>query len=254
MKSNAFNDRVAVVIPARLGSTRLPGKALLDLGGKPMIQWVWEAAKKARGVSTVLVATDAAEIADVVRGFGGQAVMTSATHESGTDRVAEAARTLDAGIIVNLQGDEPFLPPAILETLVRGFTASSCQMGTLITPITDPADITNPARAKVVCRKDGRILYFSRLPIPCVREAGDSYPYYKHVGIYIFRREFLFQFAALPPSPLEKAERLEQLRALENGHDIIGVPVNYQGFGVDTPEDARVARAELAESCAAQQG
>jgi 3-deoxy-manno-octulosonate cytidylyltransferase (CMP-KDO synthetase) len=246
------NDKVAVIIPARMASTRLPGKALLDLGGKPMIHWVWEAARRARGISRVLVATDSPEIAAAVTGFGGEAVMTHASHESGTDRVAEAARRVDAGIIVNLQGDEPFLPPRILEALVDGFKASSCQMGTLITPITDPSDITNPARAKVVCRKDGRILYFSRLPIPCVREAGDSYPYYKHVGIYIFRREFLFQFAALPPSPLERAERLEQLRALENGHDIIGVPVEYQGFGVDTAEDARVARAEIASSCAAQ--
>lgn len=234
--------RVACVIPARLASTRLPRKPLADICGKPMIQWVWEAARRARGISEVVVATDNDEIAQVVRAFGGRAQMTRSDHRSGTDRVAEVARELDVDVLINVQGDEPLLPPTALEALVERFGPSTCPMGTLVHEETDPAELANPARVKVVCRNDGRALYFSRSIIPFDRDRKGTGKYFKHLGIYAYRRDFLLQLATLPPSPLEELEQLEQLRVLENGHDILVVPVVYDGFGVDTPEDLEAMR------------
>ncbi|MBI4863784.1 MAG: 3-deoxy-manno-octulosonate cytidylyltransferase [Candidatus Riflebacteria bacterium] len=236
------SGRVAAVIPARMASTRLPGKPLADIAGKPMIQWAWECASGARGVDDVVVATDSPRIVEAVERFGGRAMLTRADHASGTDRVAEVATRIDARIVINLQGDEPLLPMAALETLVSRFGEDRCPMGTMVTPLTDPAELANPARVKVVCRRDGRALYFSRLPIPCDRDGSGGYRYMKHLGVYIFRREFLLEFARIPPSPLEETERLEQLRALENGHEILVVPVEYDGQGVDTPDDLEAVR------------
>lgn len=238
----AHQIRVAVVIPARLASTRLPRKPLADIAGRPMIEWVWDAARRARCVSEVVIATDSAEIAQVVKGFGGHAVMTRPEHRSGTDRVAEVARELDVDVLVNVQGDEPLLPPSALEALVARFGPSSCAMGTLVHEESDPAELANPARVKVVCRADGRALYFSRSVIPFDRDRRGTGRFFKHLGVYAYRRDFLLQLATLPPSPLEEIEQLEQLRVLENGHDILVVPVAYDGFGVDTPEDLEAMR------------
>lgn len=234
--------RVACVIPARLASTRLPRKPLADICGKPMIQWTWEAARRARGVTEVIVATDEAEIADVVKGFGGVAKMTRSDHRTGTDRIAEVARELDVDIVINVQGDEPLLPASALEALVERFGPSACPMGTLAHVETDPKELANPARVKIACRRDGRALYFSRSIIPFDRDARGTFSYLKHLGVYAYRRQFLLELASLQPSPLEESEQLEQLRVLENGHDILVVPVAYDGFGVDTPEDLAAMR------------
>lgn len=242
----AHQLRVACVIPARLAATRLPNKPLADIGGRPMIQWVWEAARQAKCVSEVIVATDSPQIASVVNGFGGRAVMTRADHRSGTDRVAEVARGLDVDVLVNVQGDEPLLPPSALESLVARFGPSPCAMGTLVHEEFDPAELANPARVKVVCRADGRALYFSRSMIPFDRDRRGTGRFFKHLGIYAYRRDFLLELANLPPSPLEELEQLEQLRVLENGHDILVVPVAYDGFGVDTPEDLEAMRRVVA--------
>lgn len=238
--------RVACVIPARLAATRLPRKPLADIGGRPMIQWVWDAARRARCVSEVIIATDSPEIAAVVGSFGGRAVMTRGDHRSGTDRVAEVARELDVDVLVNVQGDEPLLPPSALESLVARFAPSPCGMGTLVHEECDLAELANPARVKVVCRADGRALYFSRSVIPFDRDRRGTGRFFKHLGVYAYRRDFLLELASMPPSPLEEIEKLEQLRVLENGHDILVVPVAYDGFGVDTPEDLDAMRRAVA--------
>lgn len=242
----AHQLRVACVIPARLASTRLPNKPLADIGGRPMIQWVWDAARRAKGIAEVIVATDSSEIASAVGAFGGRAIMTRPDHRSGTDRVAEVARGLDVDVLVNVQGDEPLLPPSALESLVGRFGPSPCAMGTLVHEESDPQELANPARVKVVCRADGRALYFSRSLIPFDRDRRGTGRYFKHLGVYAYRRDFLLQLASLPPSPLEEIEQLEQLRVLENGHDILVVPVAYDGFGVDTPEDLEAMRRAVA--------
>ena len=240
--------KVAVVIPARMASTRLPGKPLADIGGRPMIQWVWDSARKARGVGDVVVATDSPEIVDAVKGFGGRAALTGAEHPSGTDRVAEVARGLDADVVINVQGDEPLLPPSALEALVAKFGPSACAMGTLVHAEANPEELANPARVKVVCRADGRALYFSRSIIPFDRDRKGGARYFKHLGVYAYRRDFLLSLAQLPPSYLEQVEQLEQLRVLEHGHDILVVPVAYDGFGVDTPADLDAMRKRVENS------
>jgi 3-deoxy-manno-octulosonate cytidylyltransferase (CMP-KDO synthetase) len=220
-----------------------------------MVHWVWEAARRARGVDRVLVATDSEEIFGAVARFGGEPVMTRGDHASGTDRVAEVARSVDCRVVVNLQGDEPLLPPGAIEVLVERFVAqlegtssSRCPMGTLVSPLTDPSDLSNPARVKVVRRTDGRALYFSRLPIPFDRDRKGTCPTLRHVGIYVYERDFLLRFAATNPSPLELSERLEQLRALENGFEILTVDVEYDGIGVDTQEDLEIVRRRIASA------
>jgi 3-deoxy-manno-octulosonate cytidylyltransferase (CMP-KDO synthetase) len=190
-----------------------------------------------------VIATEAEELARVARGFGAQVEMTRHDHSSGTDRVAEAALRCPARLVINLQGDEPLLPPQALEALVEGINRARTPMATLVAPITDPADLTNPARVKVARRADGRALYFSRLPIPCDRDGTGRVNHLRHVGVYAFTSEFLTTFAGLEPSPLESAERLEQLRALEAGYDIHLVEVAYDGFGVDTIDDLERVRA-----------
>jgi 3-deoxy-manno-octulosonate cytidylyltransferase (CMP-KDO synthetase) len=222
-----------VVIPARYASTRLPGKPLHLLNGKPMIQWVWEAAARVEGVD-VLVATEDERIVKAVEGFGGKAVMTSPDCPSGTDRVAEAARNTEAENIINLQGDEPLFVPENVARVALALRRGE-GMATLDCPL-DPAFAGDPNTVKVVKDLKGYALYFSRSPIPYPRNPFSAYR--KHLGIYGFRRDVLFKFVALPPTALEKAESLEQLRALENGIPIYVGEAASDSVSVDTIEDA----------------
>jgi 3-deoxy-D-manno-octulosonate cytidylyltransferase len=235
----AGNVRVAVVIPARYAATRLPGKPLAQIDGRPMIWYVWDKARRAKVPSRVVVATDDERIASVVRGFGGEAVMTSPGCASGTDRVAEAARGMDEGIVINLQGDEPLMHPSVIDAVAAPLVSDpDVTMSTAALPQDDPGEYARPSVVKVVVDACGDALYFSRAPIPHYRDTGAG-PYRKHLGIYGYRRDFLFLVAALPPSPLEEAERLEQLRVLQAGHRIRVVDVAHDSVGVDTPEDLK---------------
>jgi 3-deoxy-manno-octulosonate cytidylyltransferase (CMP-KDO synthetase) len=227
-----------VVIPARFGSTRFPAKILADRTGRPLVQHVVDQARKCKLVGEVIVATDDQRILDALRPFETRCVMTSPSHQSGTDRVAEAARRLSDQIIVNVQGDEPEIEPEVIDGLIEKLSSSSDDMATTATPFPAGADPNDPNLVKVVTDKDGRALYFSRSPIPFQRDATSprSVPYYLHLGIYAYRREFLLRFASLPPTPLEMTEKLEQLRALEHGHRIQVVTVHRATHGIDTPE------------------
>jgi 3-deoxy-manno-octulosonate cytidylyltransferase (CMP-KDO synthetase) len=236
---------VAVVIPARYGASRLPGKPLAEIDGRPMIWYVWDKARRAETPSRVVVATDDARIAAAVRGFGGEAVMTSPDCASGTDRVAEAARAMEEEVIVNLQGDEPMMHPSVIDAVAAPLAADpGLLMSTAALPQDDPEEYGRPSVVKVVVDGRGDALYFSRSPIPHYRDAGTG-RYRKHLGIYGYRRDFLFRVAALPPSRLEEAERLEQLRVLENGYRIRVVDVSHDSVGVDTPEDLKAVEGRL---------
>jgi 3-deoxy-manno-octulosonate cytidylyltransferase (CMP-KDO synthetase) len=242
------SKNVAVIIPARYASTRLPGKPLISLAGKPMIQHVYERASQA-DVTQVVVATDDDRIAQTVNNFGGKVIMTSANHLSGTDRVAEAARELQADLIINVQGDEPLLDPNSINRAVEPMlTDDSIEMATLAHPMTDPKDVLNTNAVKVVVDQQGFALYFSRCPIPFDRNQFGTHLSEKvveqvpsgmlrHIGLYVYRADFLQRFAKLPPTQLEQLESLEQLRALEHGHKIRVVSINKTVMGVDTPED-----------------
>ncbi len=235
--------RAIGVIPARYGSKRFEGKVLADLGGKPMIQHVYERARQASFLDRVLVATDDERIRDAVSSFGGDAVMTSPHHPSGTDRVGEAVKDIDVEVVVNIQGDEPLIEPSAIDTvIVPLFDDRSIPMATLIRIISDTRDMENPNVVKVVMDRDGFALYFSRSTIPHSRDEG-KYPVCGHIGIYAYQKSFLLEFIKLEPTPLERIERLEQLRALENGYRIKVITVeNYLGVGVDTPQDLRKVR------------
>ena len=227
-----------IIIPARYGSTRFPGKPLADLWGKPIIQHVWERAGQSRLADRVIVATDDELIAGVARAFGAEVAMTRADHPSGTDRVAEVARALDSDIIANVQGDEPLIEPAVIDAAIAPLAKdSSIPMGTVCCPIEETAELANPNVVKVVLDRRGFALYFSRLPIPFVRDRQADTTRYRHLGLYVYRRDFLLSLAGLAPTPLEQAERLEQLRVLEHGHRIRVVIVDRASPGVDTPED-----------------
>ena len=234
---------VVVVIPARFASTRLPGKPLLRDTGKFLIQHVCEQASLATCVDEVVVATDDERIRAAVEGFGGKAAMTSPHHRSGTDRIAEAVRTIEADIVVNVQGDEPEIEPEAIELAVALLERHpDADMSTLAAPVCDPARLRDPNLVKVVLDSRGYALYFSRALIPASKSypelpPGDEHVYLGHIGLYAFRRDFLFRFAALPLSPLETHESLEQLRALEHGHRIIVGLTSYQPRGIDTPDD-----------------
>jgi len=236
-----------VIIPARYGSTRLPGKPILELAreltGKYIVQHVYERAVQARGVSRVIVATDDRRIYEAVRGFGGEVRMTAADHRSGTDRIAEVAAALDAPIVVNIQGDEPQVHPDQITQVIRLLEGDvEAVMGTLAHEITSEQEWKDPNAVKVVIDQRGYALYFSRSPIPHVRGAADwmretPLPALKHLGIYSYRREFLLRYPDLPPAPLEEAEKLEQLRALWHGHKIkVGI-TPHCCIGIDTHED-----------------
>ena len=230
--------KVLCVIPARYASTRLPGKPLSMIAGKPMIQHVYERACQAQMPDEVIVATDNELVEKAVAAFGGKAVMTSPDHPSGTDRLAEVALMYpDVDVIVNVQGDEPMIPPEVIDNLAKAFEADAeLNMATMKVAM-DEADYDNPAAVKVVTDLNGYALYFSRSLMPYPRNKPEEYKVYKHVGIYAYRRNFLLKYAALQPTPLEKAESLEQLRALENGYKIKVLESTFKGIGVDTPED-----------------
>lgn len=228
--------KVWCLIPARFDSTRLPGKPLVVLAGKPMIQWVVEGARKAQRVERVLVATDDQRIVDVVTSFGGESVLTRADHPSGTDRIAEALGDARPDVVINLQGDEPLIDPAAIDQLAALFDADPApEMATLCTPMTS-SEALDPAKVKVVYGEDHNALYFSRAPIPHPREGGES-PYHLHIGMYAYTPATLRRFVSLPQGKLENLEKLEQLRALEHGIPIRIAVTPYRSFGVDTPQD-----------------
>jgi 3-deoxy-manno-octulosonate cytidylyltransferase (CMP-KDO synthetase) len=203
-----------------------------------MLEHVWERAMQARYLTDVVIATDDARIEAAAVGFRARVLMTRSDHVSGTDRVAEAASASNAHIIVNIQGDEPLLDPAAIDAAILGLLDSDdAPMGTLAKRLEHTHDIRDPNVVKVVMDRQGYAIYFSRCPIPFVRDAQDRVAYFKHIGLYVYRREFLLEYPDLPPGPLEQAERLEQLRAIENGHKIRVVETDYDSLGVDTPED-----------------
>ena len=239
------------VIPARWASTRFPAKMLALIAGKPLIQRVVEQARKSKLLAEVIVATDDQRIAECVEAVGGRAVMTRADHPSGTDRVAEVARKIRCDIVVNIQGDEPLVEPAVIDDLARALARDrSASMATLAQEA-GAQDLENPNVVKMIVNRQGRAIYFSRHAIPYLRDAAAEpvtarlkrFRFLKHPGMYAYRRDFLLKLVRLPPSPLELAERLEQLRVIENGYAIKVVETTHASVGVDTPED--VARVEL---------
>jgi len=223
---------VVVIIPARWGSTRFPGKALAGETGRPMVQHVWAQASRARRPGRVAIATDDERIAEAVRAFGGEAVLTG-EHPNGTSRLNEAAEKLglpEDAIVVNVQGDEPEIDPGLIDAVAGELESSGASIATAASPL-DPTEASNPNVVKVVRRLDGCALYFTRAPIP----SGDAEPL-RHLGIYAYRRAFLREYVRLEPAPLEQSERLEQLRALEHGHSIAVALVDHGPSGIDTPE------------------
>ncbi|MFA5146133.1 MAG: 3-deoxy-manno-octulosonate cytidylyltransferase [Candidatus Omnitrophota bacterium] len=230
------------VIPARWGATRFQGKVLAELLGKPVVQHVWENAKKAKTLDSLVVACDDERIMKVVESFGGKAIYTSPAQPSGTDRLAEVVNPLDVDIAVNIQGDEPLVKPIMIDNLVMALESEKvAQMATVIKKIDDESELTNSNVVKAVIDKNGYALYFSRYAIPYNRtneEDRKKRPvYYKHIGLYAFTKDFLFTFRNLPESSLEKAEKLEQLRVLEYGYKIKTVETKFDTIGVDTPDD-----------------
>lgn len=246
------NMRVVGIIPSRYGSTRLPGKALKPILGKPMIQRVYERAAQARMLDGLYVATDDDRIVRTVEAFGGRAVMTSPTHRSGTDRLAEAAQSISADIVVNIQGDQPFVDPVMIEEAVQPLLDdASLDMSTLMHPILRQESFSDPGVVKVVVDLAGNALYFSRSLIPYPRE-NNSHSVYEHVGLYAYRRDFLLTFARLAPTILEQVESLEQLRALEHGYRIRVVETKaadheFSGLSIDTQQDLERAEGMLRE-------
>ena len=243
------------VIPARYASTRLPGKPLISIGGKTMIERVWERARQAKLVSKVIVATDDERIASAVRSFGGEVALTRADHRSGTERVAEvAAGHAEAEILVNVQGDMPLIDPAAIDAAIEALREDeSVNMATLAVPISNAAEIMDPNVVKTVVDFDGNALYFSRAPIPWVRDRGGPVhaKHLKHLGLYVFRREALLEFATFPQGDLERIEQLEQLRWLENGNRIRVAEIEQGSVEVDTPEDVKRVEKMLASGAGA---
>ncbi len=244
-----------VVIPARFAAARLPGKPLLTIADQPLIQWVWQRAR-ASGAASVILATDDARVRDAGRQFGAEVIMTSTQHTSGTDRIAEVVRSRQwpaEDIVVNVQGDEPMMPSHVIARVAAAVAQSTCDIATAAAPIASLEEYLDPNSVKVVCANDGRALYFSRAPIPWPRDqVANGQPTsfegtLRHIGIYAYRVRSLLQFAAWPATPLERAEKLEQLRALENGMQIHVVTLSESPpAGVDTPEDLARIRALLA--------
>ena len=230
--------KIIGVIPARYGSTRFPGKALADIGGKPMIQRVWESSSKSKLINELYVATDDKRIFDAVGRFWGNAVMTSPKHKSGSDRIGEVVKNIKCDIVVNIQGDEPFINPLNIDKAIKPLMQDSkIMVSTLCTRIRKKDEIDNPNVVKVVTDKNGFALYFSRHTIPFNRDNAKGVIYYKHIGLYVYRKDYLMRFIKLKPSKLELAEKLEQLRILENGERIKVVLTNIDSVTVDTKED-----------------
>ena len=237
---------IDIVIPARFGSTRFPGKTITRIQGKPLILFVLQRSSMVNGIRNIIVATDDTRIFEIVDSFGFQVVMTSKDHKCGTDRIAEVAKDLDADIIINIQGDEPLIEPRAVETIIKNMVKhKDVQMATLITNL-KPEDYDNPNAVKVVKDKNDFALYFSRSLIPYPRNKSDI-NHYKHIGLYGYRKDFLLKFVKMEQTPLEKVESLEQLRALENGYKIKLVYTDYDSIGVDTPEDLERVKKILAE-------
>jgi len=240
--------RVLAVIPARYESTRLPGKPLIEIGSRTMIEWIYRAASACAALERVVVATDHEEIASRVRRFGGEVELTRSDHATGTDRVAEVAqRHPEAEVIVNVQGDQPFVTPQMLSELVAPYLAGEApDMTTLAVPITDRARIIDPNVVKVVCDRRGRALYFSRSPIP--HRADENVAALQHIGLYAFRSDFLLKYAQLDQTPLENCEHLEQLRALEHGYEIRVCFTDREILEINTPKDALHAQKLFTEA------
>jgi 3-deoxy-manno-octulosonate cytidylyltransferase (CMP-KDO synthetase) len=244
MVRSSVPRKILGVIPARFTSTRFPGKVLAPIAGKTMLQHVYERASLSAYLTSILIATDDDRVYDAAKSFGARVRMTRSDHLSGTDRVAEAASAENAEIVVNIQGDEPLIDPAAIDAAILPMVHDAeLVMGTLKKRIEDAREITDPNVVKVVTDRAGDAIYFSRCAIPFEREKSVNTPYFKHIGLYVYTRDFLLSYSALPVGPLEAAERLEQLRALENGFRIRVVETEYESLGVDTPEDLeRVAR------------
>lgn len=243
---------IVAIIPSRYSSTRLEGKPLIDIAGKPMIRWVYESALRAQWIDRVIVATDNRQILETVANFGGEAELTSSHHLSGTDRIAEVAAHLPCDLVVNLQGDEPLMQPHLIDKVVKVVMDNQeVYMASAQSPIKQVEDLMNPNVVKVVSDCDGYALYFSRSPIPyCSPGGGNEHSSigFRHIGLYVYKKEFLMKFVTLDPSPLEKLERLEQLRALENGYRIKLVYTEYDSLGVDTPKDVELVIKRLRNS------
>ncbi len=235
------------VIPARFGATRFPGKPLTPIGGRPMIQRVWDGARGAKSLREVLVATDDERIAEACRGFGAEAVLTRADHPTGTDRLSEVADRLQDELVVNIQGDEPLIEGFVIDAAVAALQQDPhAPMATVVHPL-EASALSDPNRVKVVLDRDGRALYFSRSPIPHVRAGADIPPMWQHVGLYAYRRTFVHEFVRLAPTPAERAEGLEQLRALEHGYRIrCAIVEGWTSVPVDVPEDVARVEARLA--------
>lgn len=231
--------KIIGVIPARLKSTRLPEKPLQLIKGKYLVQRVYEQANKARQLDDVIIACDHEKIASACRQAGIKAVMTSPRCSSGTDRVAEIARKTKADVFLNIQGDEPLIDPRTIDQVALLFRDKTVLMGTAVVPLQHKQDLPDPNVVKAILDKQGNVLYFSRSPIPYQRNKVKGLVYYKHLGLYGFRREFLLKFAAMPRTILEKSESLEQLRALQNGYRIRAVVTKYDSIGVDTAQDLK---------------
>ena len=234
--------KVTAIIPARYSSTRLPGKVLKDICGKTMIQRVYEQVNKAKNLDQVIVATDDRRVYEEVESFGGQVEMTAKSHSTGTDRLAEVAQNLDSEIIVNVQGDEPLLDPKMIDQAVKPLLEdTTIKMGTLKHKIEDEEELEDPNAVKVITDKNDFALYFSRSLIPYPR-TDQNIDFYKHIGLYVYRRKFLLEYTKLEPTKLEKKESLEQLRVLENNYKIKVVETSAQIIGVDTEEDLEKVR------------
>ena len=244
--STGLKPEVLVVIPARFGSTRFEGKVIAPLAGKPLVMHVYDRASSVDCVSKVLIATDDERVRDAIAPFAPEVVMTRPDHPSGTDRMAEVAMNESADIVVNVQGDEPFIDPRTIQSVIDALIDNpDIPMATARRIITDQESVQNPNVVKVVCDKQGRALYFSRNPIPYPRDKefdADMGCWWQHIGLYAYRRDFLLDYANMKPTPLEELEKLEQLRVLENGYAIAVVDTEYESIGVDTPEDLELVK------------
>ncbi len=231
------------IIPARFGSMRFEGKLLADLCGKPVVQHTWENAKKSKSLEDLIIATDDKRVYNVCKGFGAKAIYTSKAHKSGSDRLTEVVSDIDTKIVVNIQADEPFIHPSMIDDVVSPVLKDKdTQMATLCHKIRNEREVLDPNVVKVVFDRKGFALYFSRVPIPYDRRLNESTSqrapkYYKHIGLYAYTKDFLFTFKSLPQSPLEKIEKLEQLRVIENGYKIKVIETMHDTVGIDTPED-----------------
>ena len=231
------------IIPARYGSTRFEGKVLKDLCGKPVIQHVYERAKKAKTLDDLIIAADDDRIIKTVEGFGGKVVFTSKSHSTGTDRLTEVVNAIDVRIVVNIQGDEPLINPLIIDDLVRTMQSDpKIVMATVVKKSYSEEEFKSPDVVKAIVNDDNFALYFSRSPIPTFLKPDPENYFYKHIGIYAYLKDFLFTFKKFPVSYLETHEHLEQLRALENGYQIKAIETKFETVGVDTPEDLTLAR------------